>query len=107
MDFGDFNNLDWFVEGLATYASGQCTDKKMDDIRIAIKSNEIPVSLNDFWKGKMRYGLSGSVVIYIDNYYGRSKLKDLMKLKSKTDLLSSLDISESELLSGWRSYMLK
>jgi hypothetical protein len=105
VDFGDFNGLDWFVEGLATYASGQCDSKRIDEIKEAILKKEIPDSLDDFWKGKLRYGLSGSVVMYLDSFYGRNRLKELLKFKTKEEMLGALQISEGDLLSGWKKYM--
>jgi hypothetical protein len=32
-DFSDVENIDWFVEGLATYASGQCTRQRIDEVK--------------------------------------------------------------------------
>jgi hypothetical protein len=105
-DFSDVTGIDWFVEGLATYASGQCDSAKIDEIRKAILDNKYPAGLDDFWTGKLRYGLSGSVVLFIDKKYGRTKLKELLKFNRKTDILASLDISEPELLGEWKEYIL-
>jgi hypothetical protein len=104
-DFSDFEGLDWFVEGLATYASGQCNDSRISEIKKAIERTEIPSSLDNFWSGKMKYGLSGSMVMYIDREFGRSKLKALLKIKIKAELLEELKLSEAELLIGWESYL--
>jgi hypothetical protein len=32
-DFSKVNNIDWFVEGLATYASGQCDSSRLSSIK--------------------------------------------------------------------------
>jgi hypothetical protein len=105
-DFNDVSGIDWFVEGLATYASGQCDSAIIVEIKKAVVDNKCPASLDEFWTGKLKYGLSGSLVLFIDKKYGRIKLKELLKFSKKTDLLSSLNISEPELLTEWKDYML-
>jgi hypothetical protein len=106
-DFSNAEGIDWFVEGLATYVSGQCGSAKIEEIRQAVSDNNVPVSLENFWTGKLRYGLSGSVVMYIDNRYGRTELKKLLWYNKKSDILESLKTTESELLSGWKTYIQK
>lgn len=105
-DFSDLTGLDWFVEGLATYASGQCDSLRLEEVKQALIRGEIPASLDSFWTGKIKYGLSGSVVMFIDKKYGRNKLRDLLIFKSKSDLLKNLQISEEELLGKWKSFIL-
>ena len=66
---GQFNSspdFSWFVKGLATYASGQFDSLRLEEIKKAVVENKIPVSLNSFWTGNLRYELSGSVVLFID-----------------------------------------
>lgn len=104
-DFSDIEGIDWFVEGLATYASGQCDSSRISEIKKAIADNKIPNGLNNFWTGKLKYGLSGSVVMFIDNKYGRAKLIELLAFNKKTDLLSTLKTTESELLDEWKKYI--
>jgi hypothetical protein len=106
-DFGDVEGLDWFVEGLATYASGQCDSSRIAEIRKSIADDKIPNNLDNFWTGKMRYGLSGSVVMYIDRKYGRAKLNELLAFNKKAQLLSTLKTTETELLEGWKDYIIK
>lgn len=104
-DFSDVTGLDWFVEGLATYASGQCDAVRMVEIKNAIKRNEAPLALDNFWKGSLKYGLSGSMVKYIDVKFGRNKLNALLKFTDKSELLKSLGVTEQELVEGWRNYI--
>jgi hypothetical protein len=104
-DFSDVDGLDWFVEGLATYASGQCDSLRIAQVRGAIADGKIPNSLDDFWTGKLKYGLAGSVVMFIDERYGRKILIDLLPFNKKTDLLAALKISESELIREWKTYI--
>lgn len=106
-DFSDVTGLDWFVEGLATYASGQCDSLRIAEIKTSIRKNEIPSTLDNFWTGNLKYGLSGSMVMYIDIKFGRTKLRELLKSNRKAEILSLLGISETELLKDWRSYFEK
>lgn len=104
-DFSDVYDIDWFVEGLATYASGQCDSNRINEIKKLITDNKVPKSLNDFWKGKLKYGLSGSVVMYIDKTYDRAKLKGLLRFNKKTEILSALNTTEEKLLSDWKIFI--
>lgn len=104
-DFSNTEGIDWFVEGLATYASGQCDTARLSEIKKAVVTGKIPGSLDKFWTGKLKYGLAGSVVMYIDYKYGRAKLKELLPLNKKSEILDSLNTTETELLTGWRKYL--
>ena len=104
-DFSDVTGIDWLVEGLATYASGQLNASKLAEVRNAIAKKEIPAGLDNFWTGKLRYGLSGSVVMYIDQKFGREKLKQLLPLTRKEQVLNSLGLTEIALINGWKEYI--
>jgi hypothetical protein len=104
-DFDNLENLDWFVEGLAAYASGQVTKEKIQSVKIAIEEKKIPASLDDFWKGRIRYQLSGSIIQYIDQKWGRKKLKALMTFTKKSEVLANLGITEADLLNAWEEWM--
>ena len=106
-DFSKAEGIDWFVEGLATYGSGQCNSTRIAEIKKAISDNKTPNGLDEFWTGKLKYGLSGSVVMFIDNRYGRSKLIELLPFNRKADILSTLNTTESELLVEWKKYIQK
>ncbi|HSD13873.1 MAG TPA: hypothetical protein VLB74_04430 [Flavobacterium sp.] len=106
-DFSDVQGMDWFVEGLATYVSGQCDSKRIAEVQKAIAENKTPQSLDQFWTSKIKYGLSGSVVMFIDKTYGREKLKTLLPLNKKSDLLTTLNTTESELLAAWQKHILE
>jgi hypothetical protein len=105
-DFSNVTGIDWFVEGLAVYASGQCDSARMAQVKKAITENKTPAGLDKFWTGEYKYGLSGSVVMYIDKKYGREKLIALLKLTNITDLLATLNTTEVELLSNWKEFVL-
>jgi len=105
-DFSTTEKMDWFVEGFATFASGQCDSARMAEVKKAIAENKIPKSLDNFWTGKIKYGLSGSVVMYIDYKFGRATLKNLLPLTKKTEILSLLKITEEKLLEDWKNYII-
>ncbi|MEP1306192.1 MAG: hypothetical protein ABJK11_08385 [Balneola sp.] len=104
-DFSEVVGIDWFVEGLATYASGQCDPVIILEVKKSLLDNKIPESLDKFWTGNLRYGLSGTAAIYLDNKYGREKLIDLLKYNNIKEVLNSLETTESEILNGWEKYM--
>ena len=104
-DFSDATGIDWFVEGIATYASGQCDSARIAEVKKAIAENKTPASLDKFWTGKLKYGLSGSVVMFIDHKYGRSKLKALLPLNKNTEILAALNATEPALLNEWKAYL--
>jgi hypothetical protein len=104
-DFSNINGIEWFVEGLATYASGQCDSARISEVRSALIDDNIPMKLSDFWSGKLRYGLSATVVMYIDEKYGREKLIELLIYNDINDILESLNATETEILSGWRKFI--
>lgn len=101
-DFAEVHGLDWLVEGLATYASGQLTAQRIHGVRSLVSDNKAPASLDDFWKGPHRYGLSGSAVKYIDQKYGRQKLVSLLTFTRKDQVLEALKLSEAQLLVDWK-----
>lgn len=106
-DFSNTEGIDWFVEGLATFASGQCDPERIAEVKKAVADKKKPSTLDKFWTGKLRYGLSGTVVMYIESKYGRTRLKELLPLNKKSGILQSLNISEAELLANWADYIMK
>jgi hypothetical protein len=100
-DFSNTKGIDWLVEGLATYASGQLDEKRMNDVLTLRNEGKIPSSLDEFWKGKYKYGLAGSVVKYLDDVYGRQKLIELLAKTSKEQVLQVLNTTEKNLLENF------
>jgi hypothetical protein len=100
--FSYIEKLDWLVEGLATYVSGQLDEKRLQRIKRLVKENKTPLTLDNFWKGEEKYGLSGSIVEYIDKAYGREKLFSLLKFTNKHDALKFLGLTEEQLLKSWK-----
>lgn len=105
--FDQINNIDWFVEGLATYVSGQLDEERLTDLRKHLKESGGPAQLKDFWTGPHRYGQSGSVVAYIDQAYGRQLLSELMEFNDVNDMLRKMDLSEAQLIARWKEHVLK
>ena len=104
-DFSNTDGIDWFVEGLATYASGQCDESRLAEVKKAITDNKIPTNLDKFWTGKIKYGLSGSVVMYIDKKYGRKKLIELLPFNKKSEIFMALETNEKDFLKAWKSFI--
>jgi hypothetical protein len=104
-DFSNTDKLDWFVEGLATYASGQLDTEKLSSLKKLISENKVPETLDQFWTGKYKYPLSGSVVMYIDKTFGRKMLIRLLPLTKKGEVLEALNITEAKLLADWRNFI--
>lgn len=107
---GDFTGMDdagWFLEGLAVVVSGQLATGGRPTAQQAIADNAAPTRLTDAWAGKYRYGVSGSLVAYIDTKFGRQKLLDLMSAVTNPEILSAMGLTESQFLDGWRAWVLK
>ena len=103
--FNYIEKLDWFVEGVATFVSGQLDEKRLLRIKQMILDDKTPSTLDDFWKGQEKYGLSGSMVAYIDKTYGREKLFMLLKLTNKKEVLKFLGVSEGQMIKSWKDYL--
>lgn len=101
--FENIDNIDWFVEGIAVYASGQLDEKRYKDARDFIIKNGGPDMLSDIWKGENRYGLAGSIAQYIDDNYGRFILVYLLGLTTADEILNYLKISEEQLILDWKN----
>lgn len=102
-DFRAVEGIDWFVEGLATYVSGQLDEPHLLSAEKALETGNGPKRLADAWKGKYRYGVSGSLVRFLDHEIGRARLYGLLRATNQRDLLSLAGMSESELLDRWRA----
>jgi len=106
-DFSNTQGIDWLVEGLAVYASGQCDQERLEKVKASVAEGKYPEQLEKFWTGNLKYGYAGSMVLYIDKVYGREKLKTTMKLTSLSDVLKVLAVNEGTLVKGWKEFILK
>ena len=100
--FDNIENIDWFVEGIAVFASGQLDDERYKRAKSFILNNEGPTKLADIWKGENKYGLAGSMVKYIDNKHGREILVELLQYTKATEILTTLGVSEEDLIKDWK-----
>ncbi len=104
-DFTGMDEMAWFVEGLAVVVSGQLNAREGATASDAIAADAAPSTLAEAWSGQYRYGVSGSLVQYIDETYGRSAIADLLSATSNAQALDRLGVSESQLLSDWRRWV--
>ena len=105
-DFSTAEGIDWFVEGLATYASGQYDDTRRSEVLESVKAGKFPSALEGFWRGPLRYGLSASLLHFMDQRYGRQKVRSLLPYSTLSEVLQALDCTESELLNEWREFLM-
>lgn len=103
-DFSEAEGIDWFVEGLATYASGQCDDRRMAEVK-KLAAENFNLGLDKFWTGKNRYAISGSMVMYIDKHYGRTTLLTLLTFNKKSEILGALHVDEATLITAWKKFV--
>lgn len=104
-DLMETEGIDWFVEGFAAFASGQCDKERMQEVKKSVLDKKSPTNLDAFWTGNLRYGWSGSMVMYIDKRYGREKMLGLLAFKTKAEILDSLKTDEADLLKEWANYI--
>jgi len=105
---GDFTGMDdagWFVEGVATLATGQLTEARLTRLRAALAVGEGPAGLADVWSGPHRYGAAGSLVRFVDETYGRATVVALLGDVTQAQLLDRLDTTEDALLARWRFWL--
>lgn len=95
----------WFVEGLAVFVSGQLDDGHLAPARDAIASGAAPTRLADAWSGTYRYGVSGSLVAYVDATWGRAVLIELLAATTPDQILARLGVDEATLLARWQVWV--
>ena len=100
--FDNIENIDWFVEGLAVYVSGQLDDGRYNRAKASILKDESPDQLQNIWKGANKYGYAGSITKLVDDKYGRSTFKSLLNMTTATQILKALESSEEELIQEWK-----
>jgi hypothetical protein len=93
----------WFIEGLATYVSGQLDDGHLAPASEAITRGKAPTELAHAFEGKYCYGVTGSLVAYIDRTRGRATLNRLLRAASQAEILAALGTTEADLLTAWRA----
>lgn len=103
-DFEGMDDIGWFPEGLAVYASRQLANEHAASARAAIAEGQAPAQLEAAWSGPHRYGVSGSLVAYLDERWGRAMTRRLLSVTTEEGILSLLGVSEDRLLRDWREW---
>lgn len=101
------NGSDWFIEGLAFYASGQLGAQEITAVKQTIHKNKVPATLDalsNYPDVNLRYELWGSLTQYIDQHYGRAKLQSLLVYNQRQQLLATLKTNEQQLISDWKKW---
>jgi hypothetical protein len=106
-DFTGLDDLAWWIEGIATFASGQLDENRRTGLRKLISEGKAPRQLAEFWSGRHRYGLAGSMAAYVDERLGRSGLFELLKAGSTAEALKKLETTEPGLIAAWEKYCLE
>jgi hypothetical protein len=104
-EFDGVEGLDWFVEGLATFVSGQYERFHMNRAREAIDAGAAPAGLEDAWTGSYRYGVSGSLVAYLESRLGRSGIGGLLAARHLDEVLAAVGMTEPQLLAAWAEWV--
>lgn len=102
-DFVDTSGIDWFAEGLAVVVSGQLDSGQLASAREALERGQAPTSLARAWTGKYRYGVSGSLVAFVEHELGRARVIELLGASTGDELLELVGLDEQELLARWRA----
>jgi hypothetical protein len=104
-EFEGADEIGWFVEGLATYVSGQLDRGQRARAIEALAGGATPAQLDEAWSGPYRYGVSGTLIEYLDATWGREVLLSLLEATSQEDILRALGVKEQDLLAGWRAWL--
>jgi hypothetical protein len=95
----------WFVEGLATYVSGQLESRHKRVALREIIEGRAPGSLEKAWSGRGRYGVAGSMVRFVDERFGRKKVIELLKKTTNEAAMVTLGTTEAQFLADWRGWV--
>jgi hypothetical protein len=104
-DVAGMQELAWFVEGLATFASGQLEQECDTEARRALAAGQAPARLADAWSGEFRRGVCGSLVAYLDAHCGPDTLQPMLGATTQAELLALAGLNEEELLADWAAWV--
>lgn len=104
-DVGLLEDIGWFVEGLATYVSGQLETSHAGRATEALAAGDGPDRLAQAWSGPYRYGVAGSLVAFIDEHWGRDTLITALEITSQEEFRDVLGTTEDEFLADWRAWV--
>jgi hypothetical protein len=105
-DVGLLEDVGWFVEGLATYVSGQLETSHAGRAEEALAARAGPNRLADAWSGAYRYGVAGSLAAFVDQRWGRDTLIAALEITSQDAFLGLLNMAdEEEFLAAWQAWV--
>ncbi len=104
-DVGLLEDIGWFVEGLATFVSGQLETSHAGRDAEALAAGAGPDRLADAWSGAYRYGVAGSMVAFVDQRWGRDTLIAGLEATSQDEFLGLLSMTEEEFLTAWQDWV--
>jgi hypothetical protein len=107
LDFSGMDDIEWFVEGLAVFVSGQLTKDRIDRAVKAIKKGKYPQKLQNASNGDNKCGITGLMVSYIAYKYGKEKLYALLPIDYQNGIMNSLNTNENDFINNWRAWTLK
>ncbi|HRF59732.1 MAG TPA: hypothetical protein PLH94_07450 [Fimbriimonadaceae bacterium] len=100
-DFDGMDDMGWFIEGLAVVVSGQLESAHRTAAKRAKEADKLPTKLADCWSGPFRYGVSGSLVRYVEAWKGKATIVRLLSATSNAEAMAILGITEDALLRDW------
>lgn len=103
-DFSGMDEMGWWVEGIAVYASDQLDEARLAGVRELLGKNAAPQVLQKFWSGKHKYGLAGSVAAWLDKVNGRAVLFQLLSCTDTSQALKLLQTDEVAMLEAWQKF---
>jgi len=104
-EFEGADEIGWFVEGLATFVSGQLDRGHRARAGEALAAGALPARLAEAWSGPYRYGIAGTLVEYVDVTRGRDALRSLLSATREVEILAALGVDERGFLEGWRAWL--
>jgi hypothetical protein len=91
----------WFVEGLAVHASGQLDAQRIAQAR-GVADSTPQFSLDSAWEGPARYAVAGTIVRSIEQKVGRARVRALLPMSTKAELVAALGMTEAQIIATWR-----
>lgn len=104
-DFTGLDAMGWFIEGVAVLAAGQLDRNRLARPEEAVREGAVPSTLEAAWGGKYRYGVSGSLVQFVDAKVGRDRLRELLAATDQAAILAAVGLAEPELLRSWEAWV--
>jgi hypothetical protein len=104
-EFERSDEMGWFVEGVAVWASGQMDEKRWVQAREAVEAGRAPARLEEAWSGSARYAVCGSMAAYLGERVGREGVLGMMEKGSTGEVLEVAGMGEEEFLKSWEGWL--